>query len=878
MFKSILFLSVFLTATLISYSQVASNMEPSKVVTLSSKPASADMIWEGKERIQISEENNTSFVSNVSQPSLSVYLPESSKANGTALIIAPGGGFHFLSMKNEGSQLAAWCVENGIAAFVLKYRLVPTGENPMAEFGQKLQNGQEQMDREMAPYISLANADGLAAIEYVRNNAAEFNVTKDQIGIIGFSAGGTVAAAAGLEYTSEENRPDFFAPIYGALHVLNLQRIPLKPMPLFLAVASDDSFGFQTQSIELYKTWNNSKLPAELHIYEKGSHGFGMRKQNLPSDDWITDFKSWITDHGWIRNYRDLNHNGKKDIYEDPTEPIEKRIENLIGQMTIEEKAGLMFNAIWVNMDIGDSLINQVHINNWSLPDLPTAKAYQDHQNSLQKIAENTRLGIPITFYSDPRHSLAGNSASGDNRFHSRWPSELGFGAINDPELTREFADISRQEYLALGIRLALHPQADLATEPRWFRSYTTFGEDADISARLTKAYVAGFQGDELNSESILTMTKHFPGGGPQKDGMDSHFATGKEQVYPGGMFDYHLKPFTEGALPAGTAQLMLYYGQPIGVTEEEVAFGFNKEIVTDLLRDSLGFEGVVCTDWALIFDNPAKPASAWGVEDLSPKERVKKVIDAGVDMFGGESCASLVVDLVKEGSITEARIDESIRRILRDKFIIGLFDDPYVYEEDLEVFNNKTYQEKGREAQRKSLVLLKNEEDVLPLKQKIKVFASGIKPEALEAYANLVDDPEDADFIILKFGTPYTPVENPEFFLQRIFHEGRLDFPEEEKTEMLKLINTKPTISIFTMNRPAVIPEINQASRALIVDFDVEDEILAELIFGKFSPSGKLPVEIPSSVEAVNNQFEDVPHDSKNPLYPFGFGLKYKQ
>ncbi len=141
-----------------------------------------------------------------------------------------------------------------------------------------------------------------------------------------------------------------------------------------------------------------------------------------------------------------------------------------------------------------------------------------------------------------------------------------------------------------------------------------------------------------------------------------------------------------------------------------------------------------------------------------------------------------------------------------------------------------------------------------------------------------MVDNPEDADFIILKFGTPYTPVANPEFFLQRIFHEGRLDFPEAEKTEMLKLINTKPTISIFTMNRPAVIPEINQASKAFIVDFDVEDEILAELIFGKFDPSGKLPVEIPSSVEAVNNQFEDVPHDSKNPLYPFGFGLKYKQ
>ena len=415
---------------------------------------------------------------------------------------------------------------------------------------------------------------------------------------------------------------------------------------------------------------------------------------------------------------------------------------------------------------------------------------------------------------------------------------------------------------------------ADLATEPRWFRVYATFGENADLSAKLTKAYVRGFQGEELGPQSVLCQTKHFPGGGPQKDGMDSHFATGKEQVYPGGMFDYHLKPFTEGALPAGTAQLMLYYGQPIGVTEEEVAFGFNKEIVTDLLRDSLGFDGVVCTDWALVNANPAKPASAWGVEHLSPKERVKKIIDAGVDMFGGENCAELVVELVKEGSISEERLDESIRRILHDKFVLGLFDDPYLNEENLKVFENESYKEKGREAQRKSLVLLKNEGNILPLAQKTKVYPKGIAPEALSEYATVVETPEEADDIVLKFGTPYTPVKDPEFFLQRMFHEGRLDFPEAEKDEMLSLINTKPTISIFTLERPAVIPDINRVSKALIVDFQCQDEILAELIFGRFSPTGKLPLEMPSSVEAVENQMEDVPYDSKDPLYPYGHGL----
>ncbi|WP_106147563.1 glycoside hydrolase family 3 protein [Flagellimonas meridianipacifica] len=580
-------------------------------------------------------------------------------------------------------------------------------------------------------------------------------------------------------------------------------------------------------------------------------------------------------------SFRDLNGNGSLDVYEDIDQPLQDRVNDLISQMTIEEKAGLMFNARWgVEMGqsvyVADSLISKVNISHINMPGLATPKANLELNNRLQKIAENTRLGIPVTFYSDPRHSLRFNEAAGENRFHSRWPSELGFGAIGDADLIKEFGDISRQEYKALGIRLALHPIADLATEPRWYRVYTTFGEDADLSAKLTKAYIKGFQGEKLGTHSVLTMTKHFPGGGPQKDGMDSHFDTGKEQVYPGGMFDYHLIPFTKGALPAGTAQLMLYYGQPIGVTEEEVAFGFNKEIVTDLLRKKLGFNGVVCTDWVLINDNPAKPASAWGVEHLSPKERVKKIIDAGVDMFGGESCAELVVELVKEGKISESRLDESIRRVLHDKFVLGLFDNPYLVPENLEIFENESYKEKGKEAQRKSLVLLKNENKILPLSKGIKVFAKGIDSLAIKNYATIVDTPEEADVIILKFGTPFTPVESPRYFLQRVFQEGRLDFPTEEKNAMLELIKTKPTISIFTMHRPAVILKINKATKGLIVDFDCQDEILMELVFGEFVPSGKLPVEIPSSIEAVESQLEDVPKDSEKPLYPFGFGMTY--
>lgn len=280
--------------------QTKTVMPKVEIIPLPYEKVNTDMdTWQGGERTQISKWDQLATVSNVSQPTLTAYLPEASKATGTALIIAPGGGFHLLSIENEGIHVAQWCAENGIAAFVLKYRLVPTGEDPDKEFSDKVSKNQEQMDRDIAPYIALAKTDALEAIAHVRANATKYNVAADKIGIIGFSAGGTLAAAAGLEYTSDANRPDFIAPIYGALHVLDLTKMPAKPMPLFLAVTGDDVFGFQNQTMELYKTWNAAKVPAEMHIYEKGGHGFGMRKQSLPSDQWIVAFDSWMKNNGF---------------------------------------------------------------------------------------------------------------------------------------------------------------------------------------------------------------------------------------------------------------------------------------------------------------------------------------------------------------------------------------------------------------------------------------------------------------------------------------------------------------------------------------------------------------------------------------------------
>lgn len=593
--------------------------------------------------------------------------------------------------------------------------------------------------------------------------------------------------------------------------------------------------------------------------------------------------------------YRDLNKNGKLDIYEDSKQSVEARTEDLISQMNVEEKAGMVFIQMMIMGKEGElseipsltnpfslmlpstsSLVAKKLMNHFNILQATSAEDIIKWNNTLQKMAERTRLGIPVTIATDPRHGKEMNIGTAiSTRFFSRWPSPLGMAATRDSALVHEFGDIARQEYLAVGLRVALHPMADLATEPRWARVNGTFGEDAYLSAKLTKAYVLGFQGDSLGNSSVACMTKHFSGGGPQEDGWDAHFASGPGQAYPGNNFDYHLIPFTEGAFPAKTAQIMPYYGIPNGQTSEDVGFAFNKDIITGLLRDSLGFNGVVCTDWAIITDMPVKEASAWGVEHLSEKERVKKVLDAGCDMFGGETRTDLVIELVNEGSINEDRLDESLRRILHDKFVLGLFEIPYLDESGLSVFDNEEYKEKGKEAQRKSTVLLKNENNILPLSKDVKVFVEGISSKTASKFATVVDSPEEADFILMKLTTPSSPPEGGGF-LERLFPQGRLNFNEEELSEKMELINKKPTVTILTLGRPPVVPEIDAASKAMIAEFEIEDDIICEMIFGAFSPTGKLPIELPSSAKAVEKQFEDMPYDSENPLYKYGHGLSY--
>lgn len=594
--------------------------------------------------------------------------------------------------------------------------------------------------------------------------------------------------------------------------------------------------------------------------------------------------------------YRDLNHNGQLDPYEDSRLPVETRVTDLLTQMTLAEKVGLMFQTFAAHVrdggasllagDISQSepgkLVVEQRMNHFNFPNFAETRLAAEWQNRMQQLAESTRLGIPITFATDPRHAFSNNPAvSARGGQFSQWPEPIGLAATDDPELVERFADIARQEYLAIGIRVAIHPMADLATEPRWGRINGTFGEDAALASRMITAYIRGFQGAELGPQSVACMTKHFPGGGPQKDGEDPHFPYGKEQIYPGNNFDYHLRPF-EAAFAAHTAQIMPYYGMPIGLDYEEVGFGFNKAIITDLLRGRYGFDGVVCTDYGLVNDKHIMGgtllATAWGVEQLSVPARVQRIIQAGCDILGGETCTAVLIGLVEDGQISEARIDESVRRILRDKFRLGLFDNPYVDVDAAEqLVGNSHFIAAGAEAQRKSIVLLKNGDTkaVLPLSGRPKLYVERIDPAVASAYGEVTTNLAEADVAILRLDTPFQTRDTGNF-LERMFHAGDLDFKADDKTRVLAILAQKPTIVVMHLDRPAVIPEIAAACVALLGEFGAEDRAVLDVIFGKVNPSGKLPFELPRTMAAVQQQKPDVPYDSADPLFAFGHGLGY--
>ncbi|KAI6391919.1 hypothetical protein MCOR20_011255 [Pyricularia oryzae] len=480
-------------------------------------------------------------------------------------------------------------------------------------------------------------------------------------------------------------------------------------------------------------------------------------------------------------------------------------------------------------------MVRKMFITHFNLSgDLVNATETAKFLNKVQERALQTRLGIPVTIFSDPRHNFIENLGTGFRAgAFSEWSESLGLAVIRDPNLVRKFAEIAREKYLAVGIRAALHPQVDLATEPRWARLGNIWGENATFISEFLVEYIKGFQGEEIGPRNIITVTKYFPGGGPMENGEDLHFTYGKNQIYPGNNFNYHFIPF-KAAIVTGA-------------------------------REKFGFEGIVVSDWGLITDGIILgqdiSARAWGVEHLSELERAAIILNAG-------------------GIISEERIDVSVRRFIREKFLFGLFDNPFIdAEAAAKLVGTEKYLRVGKDAQRRAYTLLTNKKKILPFKNAnaaTKFYIEGFNATLFETRKfTVVKTPQEADLAFFRLQAFYEP--RPGGF-KAIYHAGSLEFNATEKARQAVIYSAVPTVVDVILDRPAAIPEIFKDAAAVFGSFGNGSEAFLDIIFGQVSPEGRLPFNLPRSQKAVEASREDVPYDIKNPVFRFGDGLRYTQ
>jgi beta-glucosidase len=605
--------------------------------------------------------------------------------------------------------------------------------------------------------------------------------------------------------------------------------------------------------------------------------------------------------------FRDLNRDGQVNAYEDWRLAPDARAKDLVTRMTLAEKAGTMMhgsipglgNVVGFSNDGYDIPLFRPDISERYVTSFITRLAVgprrmAEENNKIQEIAEHSRLGIPLTISTDPRHHFqfilgASNMGTG----YSQWPETLGFGALRDIRLMKRFADVARAEYRATGIHQALSPQADLFTEPRWARGTGTFGSNPLIVRDLVQAYVEGFQGgaDGLQPNGVLTVVKHWVAYGATPEGWDGHNYYGRYAKTTNRSFSAHVQAF-EGAFRVKVAGVMPTYSIVQGVSIggkpiEPVAAGFNAQLLQTKLRGEKGYRGIILSDWAITNTcnsecmAPTKPhgfdsiAMPWGVEGLSELERFAKGINAGIDQFGGVTKTAIVVEAVNKGLVQEAMVDASAVRVLVPKFQMGLFENPYVDPETAaRVVGTAAVNEEANAAQAASQVLLKNN-GIFPLKPGTRVWLKDIDAEAARARGLVVvTHPEEAEVALVRLGTPFER-RHPNHFFGRRQNEGRLDFrPGEAGHDLVLRLShkTKVAVALFA-DRPAVLGPVNDMASAILVNFGVSDSALLDVVTGKAIARGRLPFELPSSMAAVLAQDPAVPDDTRKPLYRAGAG-----
>ena len=563
---------------------------------------------------------------------------------------------------------------------------------------------------------------------------------------------------------------------------------------------------------------------------DKGSHIVITQKKGATLGYSAQSGVQILTKGGYA--FKDLNRNGKVDVYEDWRKPAQQRAEDLASQMSIEQIAGMMLYSAHQAVptenisEAQQKFLTVDNVRHVLVTSVGSPEIAAKWSNNVQALVEGIGLGIPANNSSDPRHSAGENVEYyvGSNGNISYWPSSLGIAATFDPAVMEQFGKIASEEYRALGIATALSPQIDIATEPRWGRFNGTFGEDPDLSTDMARAYVDGFQTSEGADEieggwgynSVNAMIKHWPGGGSGEGGRDAHYSFGKYAVFPGGRLADHMKPFVDGAFKLNgktgmATAVMPYYTISTDVDTkngENVGNAYSEYLITDVLRGEYGYEGVVCTDWGVTRTHAAVNSfgsASWGVEHLTVAERHYKLIKAGVDMFGGNNDKGPVLEAYQMGvdemgeEWMRARMEKTAVRLLLNVFRVGLFENPYLdVEHTKATVGNPDFMKAGYEAQLRSIVMLKNKGNVLPLKEKAKVYVPEVwvapraafrgnagagarmqqpqqQPkghwempvpvEMLEKYFTVVKTPAEADFAIVFVdapanGTGYDPAD----------------------------------------------------------------------------------------------------------------------
>lgn len=603
----------------------------------------------------------------------------------------------------------------------------------------------------------------------------------------------------------------------------------------------------------------------------------------------------------------DLNGNGELDVYEDWRQDAETRANDLVSQMTVREKIAQMQHPTYLPRADGKiapylkNYCSEYGIGMLLIRELNSVEAAATTMNTIQEYAEDSRLGVPVLVSMDSVHGLSYVSGA------TVTPHNLALAATRDEALVTKLAEIARDEHLAVGVRMTLSPEADIASEPRWGRVMETFGEDPDLVTQMVTAQVVAFQNgrDGLNTGSIVACMKHFPGAGPQMEGKDTSPIISSEET-----LQIHLKPYY-AALEVNVASIMPYYSVPLALDMENSAIG-SKATLQDLLRDEMGFTGIIQTDWGMIWAIQEALGTMTG-EEVSDEEAILiGVTQSRVDGIGGESIRliDLMEEYTQEGKIDEAILTAAATRIVKVKFEMGMFENPYCdVDYAVSFVGNEENQKVNLQAAREAMTLLKND-GALPLNPDAKqtILVCGPRAfdtdslvggwssaqdgltiaDAVAAYAGenttVLTEKEDvevikelaqqADVIIVSIG-------EPSYQHDPVWGYDTLEIVQSQQ-EILEaaVASGKTVITVVTGGRPYILTWCDENTNAILEAYYPGAKggiAIAETLFGMNNPTGKTPMQFPRDMESVNAQEGDVSFDLENPLYDYGFGLSYE-